>query len=128
MNVLQKLKNSAKALKTEVSAIYLSLNDNRTPLLAKVMVMITVCYALSPIDLIPDFIPILGYLDDLIILPILIAASIRAIPKEVLEECRIKAREESRLNKKLGFYSAAVIILLWIGVAAYVVSRFFKGK
>ena len=128
MNVLQKLKNSAKALKTEVSAIYLSLNDKRTPLFAKVMVIFTVCYALSPIDLIPDFIPILGYLDDLIILPILITVSIRAIPKEVIEECRIKAREESRLNKKLGFYSAAVIILLWIGVAAYVVSRFFKGE
>lgn len=128
MRLLSVLKSRALALKTEISAIYLSLNDKRTPLLAKVMVMITVCYALSPIDLIPDFIPILGYLDDLIILPILKAASIRAIPKEVLEECRMKAREDSRLNKKLGVYSAAVIIFLWIGVAAYLVSRFLREK
>ena len=128
MRLLSVLKSRALALKTEISAIYLSLNDKRTPLFAKVMVMITVCYALSPIDLIPDFIPILGYLDDLIILPILIAVSIRAIPKEVLEECRLKAREDSRLNKNLGFYSAAVIILLWIGVAVFVASRVSRAK
>ena len=104
-------------------ASYLSMRDSRTPLLAKIMIFITISYAFSPIDLIPDFIPVLGYLDDLIILPLLIAASIRLIPNEVLTECRIKAKENIRVNKKAGIYAAIIIILLWIGVIIALITK-----
>ena len=80
MELILKLKEKAKALKIEVIASYLSMRDSRTPLLAKIMIFITISYTFSPIDLIPDFIPELGFPDDLIILPLLIAASIRLIP------------------------------------------------
>ncbi len=123
MRLLNKLKEKAKALKTEVIAIYLSMRDSRTPVFAKIMIVLTISYAFSPIDLIPDFIPILGYLDDLIILPLMITASIRLIPNKVLVECRIKAKENIQVNKKLGIYSAIIIILLWIGVIVFVLSK-----
>ena len=123
MRILKKLKDKAKALKTEVIAIYLSMRDSRTPVIAKIMILLTISYAFSPIDLIPDFIPILGYLDDLIILPLMITASIKLIPKEVLAECRIKAKENIKVNKKLGMYSAIITILLWIGVIVFVLSK-----
>lgn len=120
MRLLKKLKDKAKALKTEVIAIYLSMSDGRTPVIAKMMIVLTISYAFSPIDLIPDFIPILGYLDDLIILPLMIAATIKLIPKEVLVECRIKAKENVQLNKSFGIYSAIIITLLWMGVIVFV--------
>lgn len=123
MRLLKKLKDKAKALKTEVIAIYLSMRDGRTPVIAKIMIVLTISYAFSPIDLIPDFIPVLGYLDDLIILPLMITASIKLIPKEVLVECRIKAKENIQVNKKLGIYSAIIIILLWVGVIVFVLSK-----
>lgn len=123
MRLIKKLKDKAKELKTEVIAIYLSMRDSRTPVFAKIMIVLTISYAFSPIDLIPDFIPILGYLDDLIILPLMITASIRLIPNEVLVECRIKAKENIQVNKKLGIYSAIFIILLWIGVIVFVLSK-----
>jgi uncharacterized membrane protein YkvA (DUF1232 family) len=123
MILFDKLKIRAKSLKTQIIAIYLSMGDIRTPLLAKIMVVLTISYAFSPIDLIPDFIPILGYLDDVIILPILITASIKLIPKEVLQECRIKATENIRINKKIGIFSATIIIMLWIGVGGMILYR-----
>ena len=123
MELIQKLKEKAKVLKTEVIAIYLSMRDSRTPLLAKIMILITISYAFSPIDLIPDFIPVLGYLDDLIILPLLIATSIKLIPKEVLTECRIKAKENIRVDKKAGIYAAIGIILLWIIVIIALITK-----
>lgn len=113
MSFLIKLKGKAKALKTELVAIYLSMKDNRTPFLAKFMILLTISYAFSPIDLIPDFIPVLGYLDDLIILPLMIALSIKLIPKEVINECRAKAKQDICINKRLGLYSAVLIILIW---------------
>lgn len=123
MRLLKNLKDKAKALKTEVIAINLSMKDSRTPLFAKIMIVLTISYALSPIDLIPDFIPILGYLDDLVILPLMITASIKLIPKEVLVECRIKAKENIQMNKKSGIYSAIIIILMWIGLIVFVLSK-----
>ncbi|MHB9142424.1 MAG: YkvA family protein [Paludibacter sp.] len=123
MKFIEKLKLKAKFLKTEVIAIYLSMNDSRTPLLAKAMIALTISYAFSPIDLIPDFIPILGYLDDLILLPLMISACIKLIPKEVLAECRIKAKDNIRLNKKTGSYSALFIILLWIAIIVFIVLK-----
>ncbi|MDY4789423.1 MAG: YkvA family protein [Bacteroidales bacterium] len=100
------------------------MKDKRTPLIAKIMIVLTISYAVSPIDLIPDFIPVLGYLDDLIILPIMITISIKLIPKEVFEDCRIKAREKIRISKRFGILSALIIILLWVALIIYLVSVF----
>ena len=81
------LKERAKKLKKEIPAVFLSLKDRETPLFAKILAGITVGYALSPIDLIPDFIPVLGYLDDIILLPALIALTVKFIPPAVFELC-----------------------------------------
>jgi len=81
-----------KRLKTDIPAVFLSLKSKDTPLLAKILAGITVGYALSPIDLIPDFIPVLGYLDDVIILPILIALTIRLIPRDTFEQFQKEAQ------------------------------------
>ena len=87
------LKERTKQLKTDIPALFLSMKSNDTPLSAKILAGITVGYALSPIDLIPDFIPVLGYLDDIIILPALIALTIRLIPKDTFELFRKEAEE-----------------------------------
>lgn len=84
-------KARARQLKLDLPAVFLCLKSNKTPLLAKIFAGITVVYALSPIDLIPDFIPVRGYLDDLILLPALIALTLRLIPKAELERCRREA-------------------------------------
>jgi uncharacterized membrane protein YkvA (DUF1232 family) len=111
--MIEKLKSRARALKVEVSAIYLAAKDPRTPWYAKVIAFLTIAYALSPIDLIPDFIPILGYLDDLIIVPAGIALAIRLIPAEVLEEARAQAAGSS-VERSVGYLGLAIIILIWI--------------
>ena len=82
------IKERAKKLKTDITAIFLALKDEETPSSAKIIAAITVAYALSPIDLIPDFVPILGYLDDVILLPALVALTVRLIPKEIMERNR----------------------------------------
>lgn len=122
MKRLNKLRERAERLKNEILALSLALRDRRTPLLAKVLIAISVSYALSPIDLIPDFIPILGYVDDLILLPGLIALAIKLIPKEVLAECRARAAEPA-LNKKAGWIAAAIILIIWIALALVIIRK-----
>jgi uncharacterized membrane protein YkvA (DUF1232 family) len=128
MGLFQRLKEKAKALNAELTAIYLSMRDKRTPLIGKILIVITISYALSPIDLIPDFIPVIGYLDDLIIIPLLLTASIKLIPKDVLAESRNKARENVQINRKIGVYSAIVIILLWAGILTAILFKVLKSK
>jgi uncharacterized membrane protein YkvA (DUF1232 family) len=103
----------AKELKSEVYALYLACRDPRTPWYAKALAAIILGYALSPIDLIPDFIPVLGYLDDLVIVPAGIALLIKVIPGEILEECRERARNTPR-EKLKNWTAGAIIILIWI--------------
>lgn len=83
-----KLKEKTKHLKKDIPAIFLALKNRDTPIVTKLFVCVTIVYALSPIDLIPDFIPVLGYLDDVIILPLLVSLTVKLIPKAVLEKCR----------------------------------------
>lgn len=111
--MLNQLKARARALKREVFAIYTAARDPRTPWFAKALVFLTVAYTLSPIDLIPDFIPILGYLDDLLIVPGGIWLAMRLIPPEVLEEARATAATRA-VDQSIGKIGAALIILLWI--------------
>jgi uncharacterized membrane protein YkvA (DUF1232 family) len=111
------LKQWAGRLKAEVYALYLAYRDPRVPLYARVFAACVVGYAFSPIDLIPDPIPILGYLDDLVLIPLGIALAIRMIPAPVLAECREKACQVSK-EKPTNRVAAAVIVVVWLTLAA----------
>ena len=108
------LKERAKKLKTDIPAIFLALKDKETPIAAKLVAAVTVAYALSPIDLIPDFIPVLGYLDDVILLPALVALTVRLIPKETMETNRKLAEGLWKNGKPKKWYYAVPIVLLWL--------------
>src|SRR4051794_36512315 len=98
-NILTKLKYYARKLKQNLFVLYLSYKDHRVPWYAKLVAICVVAYAFSPIDLIPDFIPVLGYLDDLIIVPLGISLALKLIPSYIIEENKEKA-EEMRKNGK----------------------------
>ena len=117
----QRLAARAKQLKTELPAVALALRDARTPWTAKALGMLTIAYALSPIDLVPDFIPVLGYLDDLLILPLLVALTVRLLPAEVLDDCRKQAEGMWQNGKPKHWYYALPIILLWLIVLVLIV-------
>lgn len=125
---MQSLKQLARKLKKETYAIYLASIDPRVPWYARMLAGVTVAYAFSPIDLIPDFIPILGYLDDLIIVPLGIWLVIKVIPPQILAECREKATTEIE-GKPINRVAAVVIVAIWIGfgtVAAMWLKQIFK--
>ena len=108
-----KLKERAKQLKTDIPAIFLALKDKDTPIIAKIFAGCTVAYALSPIDFIPDFIPVLGYLDDVILLPALVALTIRLIPKDVMERNRKLSEELWKNGKPKRWYYGIPIVAVW---------------
>jgi len=111
--MFEKLRSRARALKNEAYAIYLAAKDPRTPWYAKALIYFVVAHTFSPIDLIPDFIPILGYLDDLIITPLGIALAIRLIPPEVLEEARLTVTTHG-VERRVIYVGAGIIIIIWI--------------
>lgn len=108
------LKDTARKIKKEIPAVFLALKDKDTPILAKILAGITVAYALSPIDFIPDFIPILGYLDDVILLPFLITLTIKFIPKEKFKECQERAEGMWKDGKPKKWYYAIPIVIVWL--------------
>ena len=112
---LDGLKQRARALKAETYVLYLAARHPGTPWYAKLLVAGIVAYALSPVDLIPDFIPVLGLLDDLLLIPLGIALAIRLIPPAVLAECRARAQERRKLVSRV---AGAVIVGIWLAVAA----------
>lgn len=118
-----KIKEKAKLLKKEIPAIFIALSKKETPTSAKILALIIVGYALSPIDLIPDFIPILGILDDVIILPILIALVIKLIPTEIMSQCRMEAENLWPDKKPKRWYYAVPIIFLWLLVLFFVFKK-----
>lgn len=107
-------KEKIQKLLNTIPAVFLVMKDKRTPVLAKILAAITVAYALSPIDLIPDFIPVIGYLDDLLILPVLIAIIIKIIPKELWEQKLVEAENLWQNGKPKKWYFAVPIILFWL--------------
>jgi uncharacterized membrane protein YkvA (DUF1232 family) len=109
-------KARARQLKVDVYALYLAYKDPRTPWYAKVFTAIVVGYAFSPIDLIPDPIPVLGYLDDLVLIPLGVFLALKMIPSQVMVECRLKAREVMAQGKPVSKLAAAVIVLIWVGL------------
>jgi uncharacterized membrane protein YkvA (DUF1232 family) len=119
-------KMRVEALKIETYAIYLAYKDPRVPWYVKILIALVVVHTFSPIDLIPDFIPIIGYLDDLIITPLGIFLALKMIPPEVMAECREKAKNgliQDQPNRKV---AAAVILITWFLFAAIVVAIAIK--
>jgi uncharacterized membrane protein YkvA (DUF1232 family) len=114
----------AKNLKTDIPAVFLALKRKDTPWYAKVVAAIVVVYALSPIDLIPDFIPVLGYLDDVIILPALVALTVKLIPKSVFMECQAQAEGMWGNRKSKKWYYAIPFVLIWVAVITLIVIAF----
>jgi uncharacterized membrane protein YkvA (DUF1232 family) len=114
--VLDRARAQAKRLKREAYALYFVARDPHTPWYARALAAAVVAYALSPFDLIPDFVPGLGYLDDLVIVPLGIALVLRLVPHEVLAECR--ARAQMAVDRPISRAGAAFMIAVWLGWAA----------
>lgn len=114
--MFERLKSRASALKNEAFAVYLAAKDPRTPWYVKALIFFVVAHTFSPIDLIPDFIPILGYLDDLIITPGGLWLAVRLIPAEVLDDARVTVanRAWSERSRRLGYVGVIVIVIVWI--------------
>jgi len=115
--MLDSLKQRARRLKTQVYALYLAYKDPRVPWYARLFAAGVVAYAVSPIDLIPDFIPVIGYLDDLILVPIGIVLALRMIPPEVMADCRERASETLREGRPTNWIAVGVIIGIWVTLA-----------
>lgn len=116
--MLTHLRHRARLLRTELYALRLAMRDPRVPLAARIVVACVVGYAFSPIDLIPDFVPILGYVDDLILLPLGIALAIKLIPPDIMAECRAQAAVNR--SKSTSLVGAIVIIGIWMLLAVLV--------
>ena len=113
--MLEKLKRWAKSIKRDVHALYLAARDPRMPFLAKVVALLVAAYALSPIDLIPDFIPVIGYVDDLVIVPLGILLAVRLLPPPLLAEHRLAAAAAQ--SRPVSRVAAAIFIVLWLAAA-----------
>ena len=112
----QRIRSWARQLKAETIALWFCCRHPATPLAAKILATVVVAYALSPIDLIPDFIPVIGYLDDVILIPIGIYFTLKLIPLPVIEECRVQAQAwlEAHKDKPRNYIAAGVIVCLWL--------------
>ena len=123
---IQILKNKTKILKREVGALYLAYKRKDVPWYAKIFALIVVGYAMSPIDLIPDFIPVLGYLDDLILIPLGIAIAVKLIPQEVMMECREEADKLFQDKKLNSWLSGGIILGIWVIIFIFAVKGLIK--
>jgi uncharacterized membrane protein YkvA (DUF1232 family) len=117
--VIERWRTWARGLAEDLQTVYLAAGDPRTPWPAKALALVVAAYAFSPIDLIPDFIPVLGYLDDLILVPLGIMLVIRLVPPPVWNECRERAKEQVG-DRRLGWIAAAAVLLVWIALALWV--------
>jgi uncharacterized membrane protein YkvA (DUF1232 family) len=115
MAMLGKIKQWARGIVRDVTALWLAARDPRVPWIAKAVAAIVAAYALSPIDLIPDFIPVIGYLDDLVLVPLGILLAVRLVPPELMAEFRAAAQDRARPVSRAG---AMIIVALWIACIA----------
>ena len=115
--MFERIRLWAAALRRDVAALILAVRDPRTPLTARIIAALVVAYALSPIDLIPDFVPVLGYLDDLIIVPLGLALVLRLIPAALMAEYRVSAMQQP--VSRLGWVGLVIVLMLWIGLAVW---------
>jgi uncharacterized membrane protein YkvA (DUF1232 family) len=107
-------RSRAGALKRDTYALYLAARDRRTPWYARVLAALILAYALSPIDLIPDFVPILGYLDDLVLIPMGLALLVRLVPDQVLVDARARASQALATDRPRNYLATAIIVLIWL--------------
>ncbi|GAP21249.1 YkvA family protein [Leptolinea tardivitalis] len=128
MPVLDHLKQTANRLKTEISVLTVVYRDVRTPWYARAIIFLVIAHSLSPIDLIPDFIPVLGYLDDLIIIPLGIALAIRLVPKEVFAEARVKVASQPESTGISGWWFGGLVILVWMGIVMLLIRLFIQTR
>lgn len=126
MQFLNTLKNKARQLKSMVMVIYYAYRDPRTPWFAKLFAGLVVAYAFSPIDLIPDFIPVLGLLDDLLLIPIGVSICLKMIPRDVIESATEKARLSQ--DKPTNIWAAIFIVLFWVAIVALAVKLIFFNR
>lgn len=115
------LKERAQRLKQDIPAVFIAMGKKETPVMAKILAGLTITYALSPIDLIPDFIPVLGYLDDMILLPSLAALTIRLIPPEVREGCRKEAEGLWTNGRPKRWLFALPVVLVWTLIVYWII-------
>ena len=120
---ISNIKLKVKKLKKEIGALYLAYKRRDVPWYTKLVIVLVVGYALSPIDLIPDFIPVVGYLDDLVLLPIGIALAIRLIPRDIMNECREQSENIFKEGKPKNWVAGAIIILIWIVILTYILLK-----
>ena len=128
MGRLAEWKERAKGLKADIYALYLATRHPKVPWYAKALALAVAAYAFSPIDLIPDFVPVLGYLDDLVIVPLGISLVIRLIPPAIWEECLAEARTNPAARSRAGWVAAAVIVVLWLLVILWLVQQFVGAE
>ena len=117
---MESIRNWARRIKRDALMLWFARRHPDTPFLTKALCVVTVAYALSPIDLIPDFIPVLGYLDDAILLPGLIWLAVRLLPEHVIQECRTRAEEwmANQKTKPASYAGALAIVAIWLGLLA----------
>ena len=120
--MIERWRANVRGLKSETYALYLAYRDRRTPWYAKAFVALVLAYAFSPVDLIPDFIPLLGHLDDLILVPAGIALALRLIPPEVLQEARAKSTEAMAANVPTSRPATIVVALIWLMLVALLIA------
>jgi uncharacterized membrane protein YkvA (DUF1232 family) len=124
MKIIDILKTKVNGLKKELKVIYIAYKKPEVPWHTKALAALVIGYALSPIDLIPDFIPVLGYLDDLLLIPLGIYLVIKLIPREVLDACREEAEQAFREGKPKNWIAAVIIGAIWILIIAAVVYKY----
>ena len=117
---LARLRNRARLLKSDLFALYHAARDPRTPLLAKAIVFFVVAYTLSPIDVIPDFIPVLGLLDEVILVPLGISLALKLIPQQVMADARARATGTVSRAKRYAVVGVVIVVLLWLAIAALI--------
>lgn len=126
MDIIDTWKQRARQLKTEVHTLYLAYRDPRVPWYGRLLAVCVVAYAFSPIDLIPDPIPVLGYLDDLVLIPLGVALVLRMMPPGVLAEARAKAQASVTAGKPTNWVAATIIVAIWLVLAVVAVRLVLK--
>ena len=129
MSIIERIKTWARRIKRDAVTLWFAYRDPRTPWAVKVLFIFVVGYALSPIDLIPDFIPVLGYLDDAILLPGLIWLAVRLLPQEVLSDCRerAEARMQEQGKRPTSEVGAVIVVLIWV-LVSYLAWRYWHAR
>lgn len=122
------LKIKAKSLKNEIKALYIACKRPDVPWYAKAFSFLVVGFALSPIDFIPDFVPILGYLDDLVLIPLGVALAIKMIPPHIMQECRLQTQDVFKDGKPKNWVAGTIIIIIWVAIIGLIAIKIFSVK